>query len=361
MGVTPAAWAADGPKPGAYPTVEVKIPIEIQADRFYGTQDDTDRHDVFAKIEPEVVVRFGGGFSIEAGLTLEEVVDPDPASENRVFEDEGLYIETLKANYEYGRFAVFGGKFTADFGIAHKGEVLPGIYSRDMAEDYELTERVGVGGTAMLADGDMGKHALSAGVFYLDTTSFSKSAFRNRGRRRPTGGGPSNTESLKSFTVALEGENVAGVKDLHYHLSGARQGVDRVNDEDGVAKAGSATDDETGFAAAVHYRFAVGKVGVAPVVEWVRLNDFGGDTGVDRTYVTAGLGAELDQWNAALAWTRRHTDNPSSADAHDYQLQVSAGYRFKSGIGVEVGWKQSKESELLSRTVGALLTYEYAF
>ena len=74
---------------------------------------------------------------------FEPVQDPDPG-DDRFLEDHGLYAEELFVNYETGHFAGYAGKFNPSFGTAW--DLAPGIFGTDLAEDYEITERIGLGG-----------------------------------------------------------------------------------------------------------------------------------------------------------------------------------------------------------------------
>lgn len=45
------------------------------------------------------------------------------------------------------------------------------------------------------------------------------------------------------------------------------------------------------------------------------------------------------------------------AEVGDNLFQVSAGYAFDFGLGVDVGWRYAEESDVESQTLGLLLTY----
>ena len=152
-------------------TLSGEISIEVQNDYTYESDDPAaELNDLYTTIEPSFSLYLGSGLSIESGLVLEPVKD---AVDDRAFEDEGLYVETLFLQYEGDGWAVFGGKFNPGFGIAW--DATPGIWGTDFAEDYEMTERVGFGGSVDLVAGSAGTHTLSASTFFADTSFLSGS------------------------------------------------------------------------------------------------------------------------------------------------------------------------------------------
>ncbi len=138
------------------------------------THDDLERLYAAPSLEeyrPEAVV----AHSLE-GKTLPALCDnlreaPEPGE--AYFEDIGVFVETLGLAYQFGAVTLFGGKFNPTFGIAW--DVAPGIYGADLADDYELTERIGGGGAVTLGGGDFGRHTLTGQVFFLDTSVLSQS------------------------------------------------------------------------------------------------------------------------------------------------------------------------------------------
>ena len=52
--------------------------------------------------------------------------------------------------FDTEHFSLFAGKFNPAFGLGF--DLAPGIYGEDHPEDYELTERIGFGGSVTFAD-----------------------------------------------------------------------------------------------------------------------------------------------------------------------------------------------------------------
>ena len=76
-------------------------------------------------------------------------------------------------------------------------------------------------------------------------------------------------------------------------------------------------------------------------------------------FLTFAGQAEWRDFNLAVAWTGRHTDNETDDD--DFQFQVSAGYAFGFGLAVNIGWKISQEADIENKTLGALAAYTIEF
>jgi hypothetical protein len=151
---------------------------------------------------------------------LEPVADPPPGRD-RWFDDEGLFLETLFLRWEWDRFSLHAGKFNPAFGFAWG--LAPGIYGVDFAEDYEITERIGFGGTIEFGNAAVGRHRLGADAFFVDTSPLSRSLLHDRGRTRRSDGGPSNTLSPESFSITLRGGGIPRLPGLTYNLGFANQ------------------------------------------------------------------------------------------------------------------------------------------
>jgi hypothetical protein len=280
---------------------------------------------------------------------IEPVRDP-AAREDRAFEDHGVFVEDLYVDYAFGRFGLRGGKFTPAFGVGW--DITPGIHGTDFAEaGYELAERIGIAGRAEFEVDSAGAYTAIAHAFFLDTTIFSESLGRGRGTTERADGGVSNTEDLSSYTLTLDGQNVAGFEGLGVRLSYIRQ-----------AKGEGDEDDEKGFSAALWHELRLGKeLTLSPMVEVVRFDDAEGVDGQDRDFLTVAGRLGWRGWNLTLAYTGRDTETPGAADVDDQQFQVSAGYSFEFGLDVDIGWHRVEESDIKTRRLGVLAAYTASF
>lgn len=204
-------------EPAETPRIEGAVPIELQADVDYESEDATnERNNLFVKTEPEITLHLPAGFSIYAHGVIEQVKAAD-AGEDRYFKDEALFVEDLYLRYENGPFAFTGGKLNPGFGRAW--DVVPGVYGTDVPEDYEIAERIGITATLGFGGDGWGEHGFTAGTFFLDTSVLAHSLGTSRGTTGLADGGVSNTEDFSSFNLVLEGGGIKALPGLEYHLA----------------------------------------------------------------------------------------------------------------------------------------------
>lgn len=326
-----------------------EVSFELQNDATFDSDDaDNKRNDLYATIEPGVTLHFTRTFSFTAHAVFEPVREPDPG-ENRYFGGHGLYLDELHLDHQSDRFALIGGKYRPNFGTAW--DAAPGIYGTDIAEDYELVERIGFGGSVNFEPSGMGKHSLAVNLFFLDTSPLSDATITSRPRNRKSDGGPSNTESPKSVSATLDG-TLPAPAGLAYHLGFVNQ-----------AEGEGDTADERGLAFALSREFEAAAVTVTPLAEYVHFWNADAVEDRSRDYLTAALGVGVRSWNAAAAYTLRKTDFIGSPDTTDWQFQLSAGYTSPIGVTLDLGWRMLDEDGVTSHTIGTLLTYnlEFAF
>ena len=141
------------------------------------------------------------GLSFIANIISEPVIDPEPGK-NQIFSGTGTYVDVLQAQYDFGDFSIWGGKIHPAFGRAW--DVTPGLHGIDLAENYELAERLG-GGAGFNFEAAGLSNQLQASAFTVDRSILSESLFNNRGRTRLDDGGAGNTKGISSVAVALDG------------------------------------------------------------------------------------------------------------------------------------------------------------
>lgn len=297
-----AATAAE-----SFPRIEASVPIEIEDDWNYRSDDSTTEHNqIFTKIEPEATIHLSPGLRLFGHAVIEPVRDPE-ARKDRAFEDHGVFVEDLYVEYEFGRYALRGGKFTPAFGVGW--DITPGIWGTDFAEaGYELAERIGVSARARFADGRGGDYALTAHGFFLDTTVLSESTGRGRGTTDRSDGGVSNTGDPSSWVLTLDGDNLAGVEGLAARLAYVRQAPGKGDN-----------GDEKGVSVALWHRVALGPtLSFSPMIEFVVLDDMAGVADQRRDFLTFAGRLDWKNWNVTLAHTARDTDIPAAADTEDF-------------------------------------------
>ncbi|MCP5039687.1 MAG: hypothetical protein GY944_01580 [bacterium] len=327
-------------------TAHGDISVETQNDSTYRSQDDeSEINDLYLTIEPNFAFGFGEQVSLETALVLEPVSDPGP-SENRYVEDQGIFVEQLFLQYATRRWGVRAGKLNPHFGIAW--DVAPGIYGADMAEDYEITERIGAGGFLQLGNDRAGFHRLAADIFLADTTFLSRSTLNERGRRRRSDAGPSNTAAPRSFSLTIESEQIPTLAGLGYHLGFSRQ------------KSEGGGRDEYGYVAALAYAFSPGEdIAVELLSEYAYQHGAEGER-LNRHYVTQSGVISWKHWNLAVSSTLRDCEALGER-SRDHLVQLSTGYEFEVGLTIDVGWRRSQEDGTTSQAIGVLLGYALNF
>lgn len=324
--------------------------MELENDWDYDSNDPTvERNNLFTLTEPEATIHLAPGLSIFTHAVLQQVSAANP-DENRIFENQGLFIEDLYLAYEQDWFGIKGGKFTPNFGIGW--DKIPGVYGSDFAEaGYEFAERIGVGGSLTLKNKEFGAHTVSASTFFLDTTFLTHSAIQGRGTKGLADGGVSNTEDFSSFAIALDGEDIAALPGFGYHLAYIHQRQGRGNDA-----------DETGFAIGATHVLKFGDgFELTPLVEYVRFDDAEGTTDLDRDFLTVAGRLTWRGWNVAVSYTGRDTDSPDGTSVDDDNFQISAGYGFESGIAIDLGWRHVDEARVKTDGIGVLVAYRIDF
>jgi hypothetical protein len=337
-----------------YPSIHGEVLVELQNDSTYRSDDsEREQNDLYLTIESSLSASLSPRLSLEAGLVFEPVLEPEPGSD-RWLGDEGLYLETLFLAWQSEHIGLRAGKFNPDFGFAWA--LAPGIYGVDFAEDYELTERVGFGGSLDLGGGGAGMHRLAADLFFLDHSALSDSLVKRRGRTRLSDGGPSNTGKLESLAVTLQGGEVPLLPGLTYNLSFANQ------------RAGRGGRSERGYVAGLTYTFrSFADLESELLFEYAYLDNADGEA-EDRQYLTLGSAVYWSGWNFALSYTLRDRELAAVADVRDHLFQVSTGYAFPlreaanlGEVGIDVGWRLTREEGVRSSGFGALLGYAIRF
>lgn len=333
------------------PAIHGLILFEAEDDWAFDSDDsDAEVNTLTGTVEPYFILSLTDRLAVETTLVLEQVQDTDPG-EDTYFDNEGMYVEQLMLSYTDDHYSLYAGKFEPGFGTAW--DLAPGVYSADFAEDYELAERIGLGGSYSVGEDETGEYTLSAAAFFADTTFLSDSTITRRGNLDEDDGGVSNTEDLSSYVVSLDGENIFGIGGLNVNF-GYR------NQSEGDADVG--LDREAGYVAGANYTFPVNEnVEATLLAEWAGIRNLdGGDD--DVNYLTTSLGLTVfDNWNFAASYTGRDTNVAGGADIDDSLYQFSAGYAFENGVTIDAGYSNREESDVETSIAGVLVGYTYEF
>ncbi len=316
-----------------------EVSLEFEAVSVLDSDDpDDELSDAVVTIEPALSYAFSPHWSVQTSLVLESVLEIE-SGEDHFVEDTGLYMEQLFLQYRDNWGQVYAGKFNPPFGLAW--DAAPGLYGADFAEDYELTERVGLGTVLTV-----GTATVSANVFTTDRSVLGEALFTGRDRVRLADGGAGNTEGLKSFSLTLDGS--AG-EHLAYHAAVLRQGA-------GEGDAGN----ETGLVlGAIRTWEPDSETTLSLLLEGAGFRHVTGSE-ADARYLTTGLALIRGSWNLGLAGALRRLDG-GGENSRDWLWQLSGGYTFKSGLSVEIGYRRTESAGIRGDAVGLIAAYAVEF
>jgi hypothetical protein len=267
---------------------------------------------------------------------------------NAFFRSEGLTMRQLfAAARPVQGLTLYGGKIHPNFGSAYDQE--PGNFY-NFGSDYEQDERIGVGAEYLLPEWLGHRTRVSFESFFLDTSFLSESLLSRPGLDDPdptvrpfryTLGqfGPSNTESLSSFTAALRGGEAE--RGLNYQVSFTKEATDDPTGKVELGESIGASYDTTGDG------FPIGeRLGLTPFGEFAHFNNFQNNPDLERDYLIGGLLFTYVRWQLTLAGGLRYTSDPANAPgqgytnalatqencAWDHQENVSLNYSFPFAI-----------------------------
>lgn len=349
-------------KSSEYPYVSGQVLTEFKADRVTSTKKDgVPQNNAYINIEPDIYLNLNENWSVRSGLriwpALNQNRDPNHPersrsllSDNRGFnqDDTSMIVEELKAHFQNDDLKFFAGKFNPTFATLYRKTKRIGVFLTDWTEDYELREKIGVGGAALLEDSE-----ITVNSFFNDTTGLSNSALRRRGKEDTDDGIAGNTSTLSSYTITMEGRKLLGVENLYYNVGYRSLGVK----DNGFNKR------EKGYTGHLEYLHKVGyDTSIIPLIEVVKINNFTGLAGRDAKYVTMGVIAKYSGWTGSATQIFRNISKDySGLKTHDRQLQLSVGYKFKNNISVDFSRANIKEDSYKGTLMGVMASYLYQF
>ncbi|MEM9393357.1 MAG: hypothetical protein AAGA38_05845 [Pseudomonadota bacterium] len=293
--------------------------------------------DVFIQIIASPIIHFSDKLRFNTELRVETVTPP---TEDRVFEDQGLFARILQLEYDVtDRLSIHAGKMTPSFALA--SFIIPGMYGNSYNKEIELIDRVGLGADYDFGGGQSGTHTLSFNAFFEDTSVFSESLGTNRGRTSIDDGGASNTESLNSFALSLEGRDMHRFPGLTYKLGLLHQkrGVDGVADENGFSATVMQTLENSN---SEEWSF---------IGEFAAFENFEG-TNDDIIYASGGIVYRTSPWMAVLSGTLRPRYLADGGKFDDYSIQTSLEYDLGNGFSLAVAHELNRDENLDNRRLG---------
>jgi len=359
--LSPSFAYAQAPK--QYPYVSGNALVQYQADRVLSSEKNgVPANNGFIYVENNNSLNFNKNWSAKMQLRLQpndvlttrNPVNPERYrsffSSNRGFglNETGILLEELKLNYENDDMRAFVGKFDPTFGTAWRKTKRIGVFTAQIAEDYNLREKIGAGVTALLENS-----TISFNSFMSDTSQLSRSMISDRGRAKETPGVAGSNNNLSSYSVSMEGENFLTIKNWYYNFGYRSLGT---SGGPGLAR-------EQGYVLGSEYLYKVTRnSSLIPFVEAVRINNFAGIKNRDADYLTIALIGNYASWTASVSGLSRQIKDPRyNTNYKDHQLQFSVGYKFTDNLTLDISRANLKEDGSNGNLIGATLSYFYKF
>jgi hypothetical protein len=296
-------------------------------------------------------------FSIISNFVTEPVVDGEPG-QNQIFTGIGSYADILQAQLDIGGFSIFGGKFHPAFGRAW--DITPGLRGTDIAENYELAERLG-GGARYNFETLGFANSLEASAFTVDRTFLSESLFTNRGRTSLDDGGAGNTKGVSSFAVSLGGCMGAEPESCYDDGSFGYQIAARYQ------KGGADSDgNEFGVSGGLNPAFTLSEeVTLRLFGEAAWFRNFEG-TVDDALIATASAALEIEPFTYSLVYAQQRSLVTGGADAVEHLIDATVKYDLGESVSlageawsIEAGYAYDEADGEVSHTVGLKLSAEF--
>ncbi|WP_137179361.1 hypothetical protein [Roseomonas sp. AR75] len=337
------------------------------------TDADREGTSIFLFGEVAAGVHLSPEFSVQGVLALEPIGEGDatggfPDGGVIGFRRQAAYIEALYADWRpTDGLALQAGRFVAPFARGYHD--FPGILTRIRAHEISMIgDSLGVGGTVnLLSDLTFGDVDLSGSVFTLDRTFLSSTFVTSRSccdpryerysRITAAQGGPANNAQFNNFAFALDGDGIAALPGLSWHVAA----LTRAPGQDGTAR-------EWGYAAALRYLhrwnaeqstlfFAEGvqfrNGGARPSVEFTTFGtdpDTGDPTEMTetttlaerQTFITLGAQHRIGPWRGTLAWQRLQTKRSVDAVPTENWIEASFGRALGAGFSADLGYQYAR-------------------
>ena len=299
-----------------------------------------------------------GSFSIMANVISEQVIDPVPG-ENHLLTGLGTYVDVLQAQYDFENLSIWGGKIHPAFGRAW--DVTPGLHCTDLAEAYDLAERIGGGASFSFVAGGL-SNKLQASAFTVDRTLLSESLFNNRGRTSLADGGAGNTSAASSFAVSLDGcigaetDSCYDEGEFGYQLAARYQ------------KGGAGADgNELGFLGSVNKSFVMSDettLRLLAEAAWFRNFDGSADNAL---MLTGSAALETGAMTYSVAYSQQRNLVAVGANTTEHLFDATAMYDLGESVSVAgehwslgAGYIFASADGENTQTVGLKLSTDFA-
>jgi len=294
--------------------------------------------------ESDVTFRIAQRFTLNAGLVVEPVIEVE---DSRILRQEGAFLADLNLTFATSRFSLTAGKLAPDFGTAW--DVTPGIFGTDIAEEYELDEKLGLRSDILLGSTGGGHFEASFSLFTEDRSILSRSVIRQRERLRATDAGPGNTGRLDSLSLSLNSFDVFA-QGLQLHAAWRRLASSSAAEQPETAYVfGSIWQSDGPFSTEMTFN-----------AEYFRMDNPEGEAG--REWIaTAGWGLSHGPWRTGASVSRRKTRLDLEPDAdRQTQYQLSAGRQIHERAGLDFAVSRETGTSGRSTVFGLQLTIDFS-
>ena len=344
-----------------YPNISGKVLFESRSDRLMSSNKDNISKDYSSiNIEPAFSLNVNNNWSVKTNWRISPFYNRDSSKPERFreilsenhrsiqFGHEDLLVEQLKGEFQNDDMKFFFGKFNPSFGTAWKRDKKIGIFTSDFTRDYELREKIGVGGTAILE-----KSEITLSGFFNDVSGLSATALNKREKEPVSDGVAGNTSSLSSYVISIDGKDFLDVANLTYNFGYSKLTVDNIQNR----------ADQSGYVGGLEYTIPVGfNTYVMPYMEVAKINNMAGELDRNALYTTLALIGKYNGWTGSISRIGRDIRQKNIyGNVEDYQVQVTAGYKFRNNISVDVTRMRLKEDGYNASLIGILVSYTYQF
>lgn len=368
VGAAAAAATAQDKQPRSQaPLIEIDLAFQLRFDRTVASDNPDNRISQLFVEHGDIELRLHATdwLALHAHVAAGSVRPPLPGRD-AWFRGFAMYVEELAVDLDFEQVGLRVGKFNPAFGIAHNERTLRGLGAVGLTQGYEITEMLGFAATIRpdLTRHGLGRHALTAQLFFTDTTFLNHSVFTTPGStdisfsrlgdRRLGDGGLANTNRLDNVAMALSGRGFEFLPELGYAL-----GFRLLRASPAGLASGSETRDETGYSVAFDYSFTMSPWGVetkvSPLVEWAHLRNPGGNPGI-ANYLTLAVGVEAGLWELWLSGTLRDTIAvPGAPDARDRLFAISLDRGLADWLRLGIGYRYQRVNRVHDHVLGLRL------
>lgn len=332
LAVSDAAQADDG----MYPNIGVEYDATFQYDRTKakgGSRSTTG--DGYLDLVSTVYFRFSPDSEIWLGTELNPVVDLEPG-EDRWFGGMGLTVTDLNFFHQGVSTGYRVGKFQVPFGRAQDNA--PGFYTQDFIGAYDRGGMLGATGEYRFFGERMGTLAPSLSVYTQDNTFLSRPYLRPGTKASRADGGAANTGRLDSYAAVVNWTSFAGMPFVEAQLGYMRNAkgtpvpppdADPGQPPPPAAPAAAESVRGASLRAIIPSTRSTelgptldgSYLDFVPFVEYVEIDNEGGNLGADTTYLTTALTVNYGRWIYGVTRTRRDIDG--EPDEHVSELSVA--------------------------------------